>query len=149
MTIKMCQEFAGVFLQMISGLIIWELKILGNFCLFCFFFPHHLTIFSILILEVSRYHFKVFTHLYIMIITYSICIALILWEETDPNLVQHKSVFLYFSLFQHNIHLLGIYYVLYTQLLICDTCFKWSYDCQLLQEEANNSRKYLLIQVIR
>ena len=114
-----------------------------------FFFPHHLTIFSILILEVSRYHFKVFTHLYIMIITYSICIALILWEETDPNLVQHKSVFLYFSLFQHNIHLLGIYYVLYTQLLICDTCFKWSYDCQLLQEEANNSRKYLRIQVIR
>ena len=109
-----------------------------------FFFPHHLTIFSILILEVSRYHFKVFTHLYIMIITYSIYIALILWEETDPNLVQHKSVFLYFSLFQHNIHLLGIYYVLYTQLLICDTCFKWSYYCQLLQEEANNSRNIYL-----
>ena len=33
----MCQEFAGFFLQMISGLIVWELKILGNFCLFFYF----------------------------------------------------------------------------------------------------------------
>ena len=66
----MCQEFAGFFLQMISGLIIWERKILGNFCFYISSPSNNLLYFDT---ESKYVSFKVLAHL--IIITYSIYIA--------------------------------------------------------------------------